>query len=288
MMVANKIRRTLKPYDRPRPWAARDIDRSIQYVFDVVDNWDRGFRDAGIPDWVRGRSVVELGPGPDLGTGLILLAKGARHYLAIDRFLLIGSTPQEFYDRLLERLEGEPDVERARKAHRIFQEGSLEGDLRYALLPEDPAGAEEPSGPAPDLWLSQAAFEHVGDPLSISRLVTSWSASDAIALHHVDAATHTPWIRDADPLNILRYPEWLYKALSFPGSPNRWRSRRYVDAFEDLGWDVVDNQQIHRLSSNSLALVKPALAKPFRSMDDEELAVFSFRLVMRSRRIGRR
>jgi hypothetical protein len=232
--------------------------------------------------------VVELGPGPDLGTGLILLAKGARRYLAIDRFLLIGSTPPEFYDRLLERLEGEPDVERARQAHRIFQEGSLEGDLRYALLPEDPGGAEVPDGPAPDLWVSQAALEHVGDPLALSRLVTSWCAGDAIALHHVDAATHTPWIREADPLNILRYPKGLYKALSFPGSPNRWRSCHYVEAFEGLGWDMVDNQQVHRLSPSSLALVKPALAEPYRSMNDEELAVFSFRLVMRSRRVGRR
>lgn len=286
-MAANKVRRTLRPYDRPRPWSARDIDRSIQYVFDVVDNWDLGFRDAGITDWVRGRSVVELGPGPDLGTGLILLARGARRYLAIDRFVLIGSTPPEFYQRLLERLEGEPDVERARQAHRIFRQGSLDGDLRYALLPEDPAGAEVPSGPPPDLWVSQAAFEHVGDPLGLSRLVTSWCSGDAIALHHVDAATHTPWIRTADPLNILRYPGGLYKTLSFPGSPNRWRSGRYMEAFNDLGWKVVDNQQVHRLSSRSLALVKPALAEPYRSMDDEELAVFSFRLVMRNGRIGR-
>jgi hypothetical protein len=280
-MAANKIRRTFRPYDRPRPWSARDVERSVQYVLDVIRNWDTGFREAGITDWIRGRSVIELGPGPDLGTGLILLARGARCYLAVDRFLLIGSTPPQFYDALLDRIADEPDVERARRALQMFRDGIPEGDLRYALLPEGPEPAGAPDVPAPDLWLSQATLEHVSDPLPLSRLITSWCSEDAIALHHVDAATHTPWIREADPLNILRYPESLYNALSFTGSPNRWRSSRYVDCFQSIGWELVDNQAVHRISDRSLAHVKPGLAEPFCSMDDDELAVHSFRLVLR-------
>lgn len=281
LMTANKVRRFFRPYDRPRPWSAKQVDRSVRYVHDVVRNWEIGFGEAGIEDWVRGRSVLEMGPGPDLGTGLILIARGAKSYLAVDRFPLIGSTPELFYEKLQESIADQPDAARARAAYERFRDGDNEGDLRYALVPDDPEGAATPTVPPPDLWLSQAALEHVEDPPTPLRLMTGWCAPGALALHHVDAATHTPWIREADPLNILRYRDGLYRGLSFPGSPNRWRSSRFIDSFRGLGWDVLDNQQVHRLSESALARSRDGLVEPFRSLPADELACFSFRLVLR-------
>jgi hypothetical protein len=283
MMAANKVRRTFRPYDRPRPWSAKDVDRSVDYVFALFKNWMTGFRDAGLGDWLRGRQVLELGPGPDLGTGLILLAHGAETYVAVDRFPLLGSTPPTFYDALLDRLAAAPDVWRAVAAYQSFRRGDTGGPLRYVLLGGDPEGAGPPEGPPRDLWLSHAALEHVADPPTLLGALSRWCAPGAIALHHVDAATHTPWLRDADPLNILRYGRGLYGALSFPGTPNRWRSGRYAQCFREVGWDVVDNQQVHRLSDRAIARVRRSLAPEFRDLSDDELGVHSFRLVLRKR-----
>ena len=282
LLAANKVRRAIRPYDRPRPWSARFIERSVDYVFEVIRNWDGGFKQAGIDDWVRGRHVLELGPGPDLGTGLVLLAKGAASYVAVDRYPLLGATPDSFYDALLDRLSGEAEAWRAVEAYQVYRAGSKTSNLRYLLLGDGPDALPGDTEPR-NLWLSQAALEHVPNPADLLGTLTAWCGADAIGLHHVDAATHTPWIREADPLNILRYRESVYRALRFPASPNRWRATKYVGTFTDLGWDLIATQPVHRLSERALKRIRQRLAPSFRSMTDEELAVFSFRLVLRRR-----
>ena len=54
----------------------------------------------------------------------------------------------------------------------------------------------------------------------------------------VDLMTHSRWIREKDPLNIYRYPQWLYRLFYFRGQPNRVRPSRYREAFQRLGWNV--------------------------------------------------
>jgi hypothetical protein len=286
LMAANKVRRTFRRYDRPRPWSAKDVDRSVDYVFALFKNWQTGFRDAGIDDWLRGRHVLELGPGPDLGTGLVLLAHGAESYIAVDRFPLLGSTPDAFYDALLHRLADAPDVWRAVEAFQAFRKEDPAGRMRYVLLDGPAEAAVAPPGLSCDLWLSHAALEHVADPRPLLAALSEWCAPGAIALHHVDAATHTPWLRDADPLNILRYGPGLYNAMSFPGSPNRWRSGRFEDCFRSIGWDVVDDQQVHRLSDRAIERARRGLAPEFRDLSDDEIGVHSFRLILRKRLAG--
>lgn len=283
LMAANKIRRTFRPYDRPRPWSAKDVGRSVDYVFALFRNWKTGFAEAGIDGWLRDRHVLEFGPGPDLGTGLILLAHGALAYTAVDRFPLLGATPDRFYDALLERLADAPHVERARDAYRMYRRDGRGGPLRYVLFEGGKPGAVRPAGLPCDLWLSQAALEHVAEPRPLLAALGDWCGPGAIALHHVDAATHTPWLRDADPLNILRYADGLYRALSFPGSPNRWRSGRYARCFQEIGWDVLDLQQVERLSDRAIARVRGGLSAEFRSLPDDELGMHSFRLILRKR-----
>jgi hypothetical protein len=60
-----------------------------------------------------------------------------------------------------------------------------------------------------------------------------------IFIGEVDLQTHSRWIREADPLNIYRYPEWLYKLLSFSGSPNRVRPESYKQWLEEYGWENI-------------------------------------------------
>jgi hypothetical protein len=83
------------------------------------------------------------------------------------------------------------------------------------------------------------------------------------------------WIRDRDPLNLLRYPDWMYRMMSFPGIPNRLRATDYVSAATAAGFDasvhperVADDVYIRELRT----------ARPY-SYDD--LKALSFTLVCR-------
>jgi hypothetical protein len=89
-------------YRTPRPFSITQINQAIDYDFGVVEKWTRYLHDyLKKTDFLKNKVVLELGPGPDLGIGLIFLAEGVRKYIGLDINRLAYSTPQEFYKRLL-------------------------------------------------------------------------------------------------------------------------------------------------------------------------------------------
>lgn len=54
-----------------------NLDRHVFKLFDAVQAYCDG---------VKGKSVLEIGPGDNIATGLAFLAAGAASYTAIDRF----------------------------------------------------------------------------------------------------------------------------------------------------------------------------------------------------------
>jgi len=76
-MILNKIRHEIMGYRTPRPFSIMEFERCVDYDFKVVDNWFAKMGDlAGLSFSIAGKNVLELGPGADLGTGVILLARG--------------------------------------------------------------------------------------------------------------------------------------------------------------------------------------------------------------------
>ena len=60
---------------------------------------------------IRGKRILELGPGPDLGTGAVLLADGAASYHAVDAFPLADRDLAPFFRALSQQI-GEVDSTR--------------------------------------------------------------------------------------------------------------------------------------------------------------------------------
>src|SRR5690606_14601655 len=85
------------------------------YDLRVVEEWERALLqyEPGSDSFGR-RSILELGPGPDLGVGVTLLAKGASSYAALDVHRLAFDAHPEFYERLFKALsldsEGADDL----------------------------------------------------------------------------------------------------------------------------------------------------------------------------------
>lgn len=253
--MANMVRHRLVGYRRPRAFGRGDVERTIDYVLGVVQTWQRH----GLEP--RGRRILELGPGPDLGTGFVLVALGAESYTAVDRFPLAANDNAALYAALGERL-GVDAATMLQRIQYVVRGIPMEGELTTTF----------------SAFVSNATLEHLADIPGTFLWMKSLEAPGAVHVHVVDPQTHMRWVRPRDPWNILRYPDWMYRVMSFPGAPNRMLVSDYLAEAEHAGismsivaGDVADEEYLHR--------VRPFLAGAFRNRTGHDLTMLNFTLV---------
>jgi len=252
MGTANAVRHRIQGYVSPRPFSPADVDRTIKHTIDVVDRLEAH---GGI-DW-RGQRVLELGPGSDLSTGAVILSRGAAGYHAIDRFDNRYQADRSLYEKLGKALGSVVPEERLTFTQAGFPELRVVGG-KY------------------DLIVSNATLEHIAEIPEVFRSLRRLAAPGGRMIHHVDGQTHMRWIKDVDPLNILRYSEFTYNhLLMFPGAPNRLRADDYVDAAHSTGWTGVEVRG--DVTANDRYLADARFAKPYRRV--ERLRLLTFTLV---------
>jgi SAM-dependent methyltransferase len=237
-----------------------------RYAFQAL----RTLEAAGVE--VRGRSVVEIGPGDFLTSGLALLAGGARSYTAIDRFTGTYSSqdakaayravrdawPRAFPGRAWpERLD--PDG---------FPE-DVPGLVRTIAAPIESAAA----GDRFDVVCSFQVGEHVSDLAAFAARTRELLAPGGAAVHRVDFGPHGPWRKYEDPLTFLRPPDWLWRLMgSARGIPNRHRAHEFAAALAAAGLDVTEIAR-ERFDELPGPGERRRLARRFRDMPTESLGV---------------
>jgi SAM-dependent methyltransferase len=208
------LKHWLEGYRTPKPFGFEDIDRCIDHDIDIVKNWIAHLSAYG--GSIEGKDVLELGPGSDLGTGACLLSRGARSYRAFDRHSLASRVPPEFYRRLSRLFPVD-------QAKLIFE---ADADFDLSRLPPQSI----------DLIVSNAAFEHFDDVPRTIRQLSDLVRPGGQIVTVIDLQTHSRWIREVDPANIYRFPDWIYRLFYFSGQPNRVRAYQYRQHFEENGW----------------------------------------------------
>ena len=277
VLFLNKVRHSIQGYATPRPFAASDIRKAVEYDLAVVAGWLRQLGEYA-PEHasVIGKRVLELGPGPDLGTGLILLSRGARRYHAIDANNLLPLAPQELYEELFREIDVHGgSAEDLRAELRRAQEGQPDR-LNYICQPDFDIACVQ--GNDVDLVFSQAAFEHFEDPGRVVAQLSQIVRPGAILIAEVDLKTHTRWIRDADPLNIYRYSDWLYRLARFTGIPNRLRPLEYERILEKNGWCNIKVVPRTIADPEYVADVRRALNRRFRDAATSQIHILSMLL----------
>jgi hypothetical protein len=279
LRVLNKIRHRVMGYTTPRPFTgAPDTGRDAAYTLDVVTDWLEALRaHTGRDNPFKGKDVLELGPGPDLGTGLVILALGARSYTAMDKYNLAAGARPEFYRTLSARLSAYPAFYRAREAVEAVTAGRTLPWFSYLHSPgfrvdRLPQGRYH-------LAVSRAVLEHMDEIPAVFRALKAALARGGLMIHEVDLGTHTRWIRRVDPLNLLRYPETVYTLLKWDGAPNRLRMSEYKHILRETGFSRISAEPLATVGPEYLKRVTPGLAERFKRYAPDDLAVRSFRLL---------
>jgi hypothetical protein len=281
-LALNSWRHRVRGYRTPRPWFSRDAGRILEYDRAVFSNWQRHIDDYLEFDLdLDGRTVLEIGPGSDLGTGLLWLAAGAENYTGIDAHPLITGKTRSLHEDLARLIAGadvamlERLLDAVRRLHALE-----EGPLRYRVL----AGfkLEKLDLDGFDLVVSHSALEHVGKIETMIENLSERVSKRAHFIAEVDLQTHTRWIRDHDPLNIYRYRNNTWRTFSFSGIPNRVRPDTYFEALEKHDWTDLRIYPQRVLPTEYVRDVEPTLDHRFRG-DPEHLAWMSI-VVCASRR----
>lgn len=236
MLTLASVRHRVGGYRKPTAFPPSDWSRSVAHVLDIVQDWDRALVLLGAhPSGFRGCDVLELGPGATLGTGILLAGLGARSYQAVDRFPLASATPAGFYRALSEtELPSMFDEAAIRAAVEALQYGHPE-PVAYATDPEFDI-LRATANRRFDIVVSNAAFEHFADIDAVIAQITTVARPGAAFIAMVDFQTHSRGLRETDPNSIYRYSDRVYRALAFPGQPNRQRPDDYLGALARHGW----------------------------------------------------
>lgn len=241
--IANAVRHRLTGYRTPRPFSNDNQQRAVDYAHEVVERWAV----AGLGP--RGARILELGPGPDLGTGAALLNAGAVSYTAVDAFPLARDVPDTFYEQFAPL-----DL---RRLHYFVD--------RFPDLPTIDGQF--------DAVVSNAAMEHVEDVPALWARLRELIAPSGRMIHVVDASTHMRPYRTSDPLHIYRYGEGTYRMMRFPGVPNRMLAGDYADVARATGW-TVEVRPRRVLPAAYVDRVRQNLAPRFRGRPDLSWASF--------------
>jgi SAM-dependent methyltransferase len=269
-----KARNVLKGYTSPKPFEVSEVERCISYDARVVHEWlEELARYTGDRQFLLRKNVLELGPGSDLGVGMMLLARGAKQYNACDVNNLVSRTPRSFYDELLKRLEAEGSAidTRLLAAELEKQRAGQPSLLNYVVRSDFDICAATGTGTV-DLVFSQAAFEHFDDIDAVVGQLSRACKPGAVIVAEIDLKTHSRWVRDKDPNNIYRFPGPVYDAFYFRGIPNRVRPYQYRQAFERHGWRDIQTRPL--ATTRDPTSTGQALSAPFKT-DINEMAHLS-------------
>lgn len=232
-----------------------------------------------LPEFLKGKILLEYGPGDTPGVAILFYAYGAEEVVLIDRFpmLSLNASNIAIISALIEKL---PPVEKNR-ALGIFQRtgdpqsGFREEILNYRIHSKGLSCLEE----AVDIIYSRAVLEHVADLEASFSDMSCALKPGGLAIHQVDLKSHG--LHQKSILDFLIWPSWLwYVMYSAKGVPNRWRFNKYQDVVAKTGLITTKIKCMGMASLQDINEVKNKLASVFSDVSDEDLRCLGFWILL--------
>jgi hypothetical protein len=240
------------------PRDASDLDRfafgTLNEVLHVVGN-------------VRGLTVLELGPGDHLASGLSFLAAGAKSYTAVEPFpgRYESASANSWYSAV-----------RAAWASRFpqFEWPDALNPLSFIRLPEvqvhECTIEVVHSLKTYDVVCSHYVGQHVRSIDVLSAMTSAHLKRDGVGIHKVGFGPQDCWRAYSDESLFLKVPTWLWSLMgSNRAIPNRRRYHEYLESFSRAGCVV----RISNISRFNQAIDATLLAYEFRNMPADSLQI---------------
>ena len=215
------------------------LGESLTYINEVYDDYlvYGGLECADL----RGKRVLELGPGDNFGVALRFLACGAGRVVTVDKFASRRDDAKQrlIYEALLEQFDEE---QRSRVEGAVDLRDGVRFDPERLQVLEGVAveKAAELLGPgAFDVIVSRAVLEHLYDPDAAFVAMHRLLAPAGMTLHKVDLRDHGMFTDGGmHPLTFLTVPDRIYRLMTqHSGRPNRRLADFYRRKLAEFGYD---------------------------------------------------
>lgn len=236
----------------------------------------------GVADFLRGKEILEYGPGDTLCMALLFHAYGARRITCVDRFPLARLTANNIaiYRHLLEMLPAEPRARAgaAFNEHGVPASGFAPEAISYRVTRNGLAG----KGGGYDLVISRAVLEHVNNLEETMRDIKRNLKPGGLAIHKVDLRSHG--LDRHSEFDFLARRPLVYKLMyGHKGCPNRWRVNKYRELADKVGLRLRSLMPTGRLPPEKVRRIHAQAASRFGDISADEFSWLGFWMTLEHR-----
>jgi SAM-dependent methyltransferase len=286
--VLTKVVLSMAPGPQPRAQdqalldliaAGREVNGSALYNFGIYNFYSALWREHG--KGAREPSILEIGPGANLGQGMLFVATGARKYTGLDLYKDPELQNRYSYLAAYELLALAKPGKIRLKAAEIFTVKGEEvvfnpGRMQY-LSPRQSYDIGLPDGSI-DYVYSHSVFEHISDPDRTNVAIFKVLRKGGVSAHHFDMRDHSDFSR---PLEFLKVDEPAWKARFTEANAYLYTNRRrlsdFVRSIEAAGFKLVRVERKERVPMSEE--IRRTLHSDFQKYSLEDLAVVSALIV---------
>ncbi len=259
--------------------SGRKVNGTALYNFGIFNYFGAIWREHG--KGVQPPVILEIGPGANLGQGVLFVATGARKYIGLDLY-----RDPELYNRrsysaayeLLNLVAPDRTLLRADQIYTVSREQVVFNPERIQFLfPRQSFDIGLPEGSI-DFVYSASVFEHITDVEKTVAAILKVLRKGGISAHNFDMRDHMDFSK---PLEFLKVDEPAWKAR-FTGEKaysytNRRRLSDMVKAMEAAGFKILKVAPGERTPMSEE--IRAGLHPDFQKYSLEDLAVVSALIV---------
>jgi hypothetical protein len=256
-----------------RDSSPESLQKDVEYAAQVGQNFV-GLLPEG-PASLMDKTVLEIGPGINFGSTLLMACMGARVMVA-DPYL--APWDRVYHPKFYALLRGwvkenMPQADLTSLDNIISKDGYPKGSIDCYTTPLEML--EGIADESVDIIFSNAVLEHLVDPLAAFRQLVRVSRSGALGFHQVDFRDHFDFSKPLEYL-LIGDKDFETEFLKNHGERgNRYRPKEYAEMFEASGFQVKNFVPSCYADERYLASFMPRLraatGSRYRNVDIAEL-----------------